>query len=31
MAVLSFPFPGFFDDMPIPSPTEVELLVSREP
>ncbi len=26
MAVLSFPFPGFFDDMPIPSPNEVELL-----
>ena len=26
MALLSFPFPGFLDDDPIPSPDEVELL-----
>ncbi len=30
MAVLSFPFPGFFDDKPIPGPDEVELL-ARHP
>jgi serine/threonine-protein kinase PknG len=30
MAVLSFPFPGFFDDEPIPDPDEVELL-ARHP
>ncbi|MGH3888146.1 MAG: tetratricopeptide repeat protein, partial [Pseudonocardiaceae bacterium] len=30
MAVLSFPFPGFVDDRPIPGPDEVELL-ARHP
>ncbi len=30
MAVLSFPFPGFFDDEPIPGPDEAELL-ARHP
>jgi len=30
MAVLSFPFPGFFDNKPIPDPDEVELL-ARHP
>jgi len=30
MALLSFPFPGFFDDEPIPGPDEVELL-ARHP
>ncbi|MGH3867375.1 MAG: tetratricopeptide repeat protein [Pseudonocardiaceae bacterium] len=29
MAILSFPFPGFFDDEPIPGPDEVELLAQH--